>query len=324
MKEMNASIQLILARKDEKIALLINELDEINDEKKLLSEVKEISTDNVDNAADDEKYQQFIKLIQTKDDTINVLRSENGDLVSKYKRLKSLYDCEQKRLNKIELLSDAKCNELQRKLDECMVELKKSQDLVVANSPKSQRPNNSCDYVDSLFSVSQPSATFGSPSKNTLHVPPIMKSPKSIISSSSPTSPDSTNLFAFEQFYIRRDNDNNNCDNQSQLLFCALKRDYEMQQQKILKLKSEQLKACKIIKNMIESKKKSSEEVTLLKERIEQMCKQQQQHGNNVTTPLVASSSSSSRMSNRGDVEVQSNIKFNFRERFKNYVDNGI
>lgn len=47
--------------------------------------------------------------------------------------------------------------------------------------------------------------------------------------------------------------------------FVALKNDFALQKQKILKLKSEQLKACEIIKNMIDMRNKANEEITQLK-----------------------------------------------------------
>jgi len=67
--------------------------------------------------------------------------------------------------------------------------------------------------------------------------------------------------------------------------FVALKNDFVLQKQKILKLKSDQLKACEIIKNMIDRKNKTSEEIAQLKMANDALEKKLQLQETAVSTP---------------------------------------
>lgn len=81
-----------------------------------------------------------------------------------------------------------------------------------------------------------------------------------------PPTPDGKNLLNFEKLLTETGDQDT-----IRVEFAALKNDFDVQKQKIVKLKSEQLKACAIIKNMIDFRNKANEEIALLKRAKEEL-----------------------------------------------------
>ncbi|RZC38487.1 centrosomin, partial [Asbolus verrucosus] len=247
-KENNAAIQMILDQTNSKIKTLMAELDQAND--KLSSREDDLRDMSFRLEETKAKCQGLHKKLQEKSQLVDEVSSENDQLRKRHAILVADLEKERKRYEKLKATSDQKVADLQCKLEASLTELKKSQELVVSKSP-ARRPGNT--DADS-FSVQKPATPPRSPQKDTfLHasVPSPVLTPVS--------SPSSSVNFSFE----------NGVDLKH--VIEQLKIDRDAQQQKIVKLKAEQMKACKIIKSMIDSRNKTNEEIAALKEKNDEL-----------------------------------------------------
>lgn len=163
---------------------------------------------------------------------------------------------ERQRIEKIKMASDQKINELQNKLEASVTELQRSQDLVVSNnkSPRLQIRN----IDNGSFSVEKSTTSCESQQKDCFSFSSNLSPLASPISSPSPSA----------NFHLEPNTD----------LKAALEQvtnDRNEQHLKIVKLKAEQMKACKIIKSMIHSKTKQDEELAEMREKYELLQKHQ-------------------------------------------------
>jgi len=156
--------------------------------------------------------------------------------------------------------------ELQAKLEAAVTEAKKNQNLAVAKSgqDKLSNSNNNGDFV----SVPDAAASYGTAKTDSLHV---QINDRNSSKAQLPPTPDIKNLANFERLLTERGDSNEVLGE-----FANLKSEFAAQKQKIVKLKSEQLKACEIIKNMIEFRNKASEEIAQLKSEKENLEKEKE------------------------------------------------
>ncbi|XP_076270069.1 centrosomin-like isoform X2 [Rhynchophorus ferrugineus] len=144
--------------------------------------------------------------------------------------------------------------ELQSRLETAANEAKKNQNLAVPQDrDRSPRPSTDRHFI----SVPDAAAPDGAAKAHSPHVQVTgARSP-------APVTPDGRALVAFEQLLSVEAAGGSS----PALLaeFAALKADYNAQRQKIVKLKGEQLKACEIIKSMIEFRNRSNDEMARLK-----------------------------------------------------------
>ncbi|KAL1494277.1 hypothetical protein ABEB36_009901 [Hypothenemus hampei] len=166
--------------------------------------------------------------------------------------------------------------ELHLKLEVAINEAKKKQNIAVSSG--CNRPGSPSNTDDRFISATHPTAANGAAQEGPLHAaittqPVINGPPQSQI----PLTPDGKNLLNMEKLLETVDNKN------IHLEFTALKHDFNCQKQKIIKLKSEQLKACEIIKSMIDFRNKAKEEIAQLKKDKENLEKELE---NVVSKPL--------------------------------------
>lgn len=173
-----------------------------------------------------------------------------------------------------------KIRELQNKLETAMNEIRKNQNLAV---PKSPRKTSNMTNTDSNSISVQDSTTFArTAEKDTLPLPIKRDSSSSSFNSSSKSlSPctSSVNRSKSDKYIIivkhletllelikPKDKTDKIIGEIQQLL-----KEHQKQDQIILKLKSEQMKACEIIKTMMGTRNKGDSENNYLKERIKQL-----------------------------------------------------
>lgn len=150
-----------------------------------------------------------------------------------------------------------KVRDLQNKLESAMLEIRKNQNLAV---PKSPRKTSNVSNTDSnSVSVQNSTTPTGVAEKDALHVS-IGKDNQTEKSQNSLAS-QSPSMSIPEKFTVEVVDDE----------IHSLKMETQMQYEKIIKLKSEQMKACEIIKNMIEWRNKANDEINQLKEHIKQL-----------------------------------------------------
>ncbi|XP_060518754.1 centrosomin isoform X2 [Cylas formicarius] len=209
--------------------------------------------------------------IQEQQKNLEDLYEQYSAVGQKYSSAKYELEKERKSARQTKMMSDAKIGELeneleknklrvkdlQSKLDRALVEVEKSQNLAVSTSPTANSRSSNIDGY--LVSVPDAAASDGTAQKDSLHVP-LNVSGTSSTSSSAATTPDGRCLSAFESLLRSRDGG-------ERLLreFGDVRREFVAYKQKIVKLKSEQLKACEIIKSMIDMRNRANEEIAQLK-----------------------------------------------------------
>ncbi|XP_044266519.1 centrosomin-like isoform X2 [Tribolium madens] len=280
----SAAIQLILDQNDNKIKSLSSQLEEAT--KKLDYRIHEFEDMSFQLAEAKAKCQGLHKKLEEKSQIVSELSSENDELRKRQNLFSSDLEKERKRYEKLRASSEQKIADLQSKLEASLAELKKSQDLVVSKSP-GRRPG----YTDAdSFSVQKPTTPSGSPSKDTFLLPTL---PSPVITPTSSPSP-SVN-FPF---------DHNNLDVKQ--IIEQLKNERDSQHQKIVKLKAEQMKACKIIKSMIDSRNKTNNEITTLKQKNEQLERELEGVVSRMQTEGERVSRGGESLSNENSMEEQS------------------
>ncbi|XP_056646795.1 centrosomin isoform X2 [Diorhabda sublineata] len=229
--------------------------------------------------------QTLLKKMVTDNKKFEELAEQYAELKKKYSGMKADLEREHKKTERVKSANDTKVSELeeeneklklkyrelQSKFDAAVTEIRKNQNLAVSKSPmlKSNKSNTDCRSV----SVQDPTTPTGIAEKNALHVQ-IASSSESTISSTSSTSltspstkPEKYNVDFEELLKSSRKE-------KIISLFTSLRQDYETQRQKLFKLKTEQFKACEIIKNMIESRNKANDEITLYQMQIKNLEKE--------------------------------------------------
>jgi DNA repair exonuclease SbcCD ATPase subunit len=247
-KQNNAAIQIVLDQNDSRIKSLTSQLEDANSKLAYREEELHDMTFRLDEAKG--KCQGLHKMLVEKAQALDEMSSENEELRKRHALVVADLEKERKRYEKLKASSEQKTSDLQNKLETSLQELKKSQELVVSKSP-GRRPGNT--DADS-FSVQKPATPPGSPQKDTFLFPTV---PSPVITPTSSPSP-SINF-----------NEGNGVDLKH--IIEQLKTERDLQNQKIVKLKAEQMKACKIIKSMIDSRNKTNEEITVLKEKNEEL-----------------------------------------------------
>lgn len=181
--------------------------------------------------------------LEEQDDLIDELSASN-------QKIRLELEKERQRAEKIKTVSDQKIMELQNKLEASVVELQKSQDLVVSNnkSPRLQIRN----IDNGSFSVQKSTTSCESHQKDNF----------SFSSNLSPLASPSSSPSPSANFLL-----DPNVDLKTILEQVTSERNE--QHLKIVKLKAEQMKACKIIKSMIESRAKLDEELMDLQRKYE-------------------------------------------------------
>lgn len=201
------------------------------------------------------------------------------DIRKKYSMARSELEKEQKKSERAKILSDMKISELedenqkqkfkirdlQAKLDAALVEIRKNQNLAVSKSLV-QKTNISNTDLNSI-SVSNATTSPGTSQKDSLHVQ-ISSPNKTPLSPSSSSSKKSDTSDLEELLQGVGDNP---CNDKILSYFQKLKKEISSQNQKIIKLKSEQMKACEIIKTMMESRNKANDEIAKLKEHVKEL-----------------------------------------------------
>ncbi|XP_030752474.1 centrosomin-like isoform X3 [Sitophilus oryzae] len=149
--------------------------------------------------------------------------------------------------------------DMQMRLEAAVSEANKNQNLAVDQDCVST-PQQSTDAH--FLSVSDAAAPNGIAQTDAPHVPVGEAESRS----PAPSTPDGRALATFERLLAEGGGD-------AALLarFGAVKAEFTTQKQKIVKLKSEQLKACEIIKSMIEIRNRSNEEIARLKQNKEEL-----------------------------------------------------
>jgi chromosome segregation ATPase len=247
-KQNNAAIQIVLDQNDSRIKSLTSQLEDANSKLAYREEELHDMTFRLDEAKG--KCQGLHKMLVEKAQALDEMSSENEELRKRHALVVADLEKERKRYEKLKASSEQKTSDLQNKLETSLQELKKSQELVVSKSP-GRRPGNT--DADS-FSVQKPATPPGSPQKDTFLFPTV---PSPVITPTSSPSP-SINF-----------NEGNGVDLKH--IIEQLKTERDLQNQKIVKLKAEQMKACKIIKSMIDSRNKTNEEIAVLKEKNEEL-----------------------------------------------------
>lgn len=172
-----------------------------------------------------------------------------------------------------------KMRDMQNKLETAMMEIRKNQNLAVPKSPKktSNSPNtdsNSISVQDSTTParVAETDALHVPLAKDDSEKPQKQNSSSSLsLSPSIASSPEKFNVKELEDLLAAlAAGDRAGCE---KILsrFQILRKEHQMQSAKIIKLKSEQMKACEIIKNMMESRNKANDEINQLKEHVKQL-----------------------------------------------------
>ncbi|EFA01271.1 centrosomin isoform X3 [Tribolium castaneum] len=247
----SAAIQIILDQNDTKIKSLSSQLDEAT--KKLEYRVHELEDMSFQLEEARAKCQGLHKKLEEKSQIVSELSSENDEFRKRQNLFSADLEKERKRYEKLRASSEQKIADLQSKLEASLAELKKSQDLVVSKSP-----GRRLGYTDAdSFSVQKPATSPGSPSKDTNLLPTL---PSPVVTPTSSPSPSVS--FPFDH----------NLDLKQ--IIEQLKTERDAQHQKIVKLKAEQMKACKIIKSMIDSKNKTDSEITTLKQQNEELARE--------------------------------------------------
>lgn len=169
-----------------------------------------------------------------------------------------------------------KIRDLQTKLETAMMEIRKNQNLAVPRSPKKTSHITNTDKYSILVQDSTTSPRVAE--KDPLHVS-IEKESQEINPNLSSLSSKSLSSSAAEKLDINDLEDLLNLNLVGDNTHCEkvlsyvkiLAKEHHVQSQKIIKLKSEQMKACEIIKNMIESRNKANNEINHLKEHIKEL-----------------------------------------------------
>lgn len=264
-----------LNQKDQEINQLYNELHEIsskyaNSNQRMRTLEVELERCNGEIQKQSEEIEVRDREMESMASEIEALRNSLTDTqdlyrketkkVEKFKTAVMLCNNKMVDLEKLSELQKTKIRNLEVKLDTVQNEVKKkTEELDSIKSPTRRKKTPNTD-VDS-FSV--PNATSvskkGSPKPNTLN------SSKSTVSSSSSPSPSKSHALEAGE--------NINSQNLDELRseIKKYKEDLAEKQEKILKLKSEQFKACQIIKTMISTRGDSEKEVKALKQHIEKL-----------------------------------------------------
>ncbi|XP_066139248.1 centrosomin-like isoform X3 [Euwallacea fornicatus] len=158
--------------------------------------------------------------------------------------------------------------EKQTKLDVAIVEAKKNQNLVVSTGCAQTQIASNID--DRSISVPDAGTADGAAQKGALHVqisqPGKVKSPSK---SKLPPMPDPKNLLNFERLLLEgADTDTVREE------FTTLKHDFTILKQRNIKLHAEQMKACEIIKNIIDTRNKDSARIAKLEKENEELQKE--------------------------------------------------
>lgn len=292
-KENNASLQIILGQaetlkcryetmqkefqlKDETIKNLGDEIETANERILGFTDQMKDLEDKLNSSHKENLIMQ--KKIQAENKKFDDVMGQLNDLKKKYSMAKSDLEREHKRAERVKMMNDMRMSELeeenekqklkirdlQGKLEAALIEIKKNQNLAVSKSPVQK--SNSSNTDDNYFSVSNPTTPAGTPKKDTLHVQ-INHSSKATITS--PLSPEKFNIQNFEQLLQGAGEQVGTDKIRSE--FQLLISENDTLKQQILKLKSQQMKACEIIRNMIECRNKATEEISQLKKRTEEL-----------------------------------------------------
>ncbi|KAK9869468.1 hypothetical protein WA026_003223 [Henosepilachna vigintioctopunctata] len=290
-KENNASLQMILDQADiintkyEQLRTESEKKDEtIRDLNKELNTAKEKITKISDQVRELEKFKdqhiteslKLTKLLAEKSIAVEQLEDNISGLRKKYANLKSDLEKERQKFDRTKFVNDLKATEmeeelekqrgrvidLQKKLGSAHQELKENQNLLVPKSSKGRSiaTNTDCDNV----SVPNAATSLGVPKENALRDALRSRSP-----SKSPVK-----SFDFNTIY----NILNPImfSNKSQLMkqIAVLKEVLSKSEQRIIHLKAQEMKACALIKNLMEHHKTSESQIQIYKKRIAQLEKE--------------------------------------------------
>ncbi|XP_050307109.1 centrosomin isoform X5 [Anthonomus grandis grandis] len=152
------------------------------------------------------------------------------------------------------------------KLERAAAEAKKNQELAVSCAPTEQSDHSNTDAR--FISVPDPETPKRFAQEGALHlqIESFGRAADKGVSASKnslPSTPDGQNLSTFE--HLLSSNMSGDTQMKIRSKFLSVKKDFEAQKQKIVTLKSDQLKACAIIKNMIAYQNKAKEEIAELK-----------------------------------------------------------
>ncbi|KAJ8961270.1 hypothetical protein NQ318_008955 [Aromia moschata] len=287
-KENNASLQIILGQaetlksryetmqkefqaKEETVKRLNQEIEAANEKMFGFTEQVKDLQDKLETSL--KENQSLNKKMQAENKKLEELMGQMNEL-----KKKSELEREHKRTERVKMVNELKISELeeenekqkikirdlQGKLETAVLEIKKNQNLAVSKSPVQKSSTSNTD--DNSFSVPHSATPTGAAKKNALHVQ--IDAQQKTSAPSSPLSPDKFNIKDFEQLLGAGE-----IPGSDQILSqCRLLHSENATlKQKIVKLKSEQIKACEIIKNMIESRNKATEEICQLKRHVEQL-----------------------------------------------------
>lgn len=172
-----------------------------------------------------------------------------------------------------------KIRDLQAKLESAMMEIRRNQNLAVPKSPK--HTSNTTNTDSNSISVQDTTASTRIAEKDTLYVSinkdKQEKLPNSSLLSSfeslSPcsNSPEKFRVKDFQDLLIMNAAGDQASTEQILSQFQNLTKEHQLQGKKILKLRSEQMKACEIIKSLIEARNTATDEITELKGHIKEL-----------------------------------------------------
>lgn len=279
-KENNASLQSKMEQNDSfrvKYELLIKE-NQLKDEriKNMLLDIEK-STDKLVKANREimqleekleistNECQKMSEKVEENNRVIDDMLTQINHLKRKYMCAKSDLENEQKKSARAQVLNDTKIANLEEqniRQKQKIHDLQKKLEAAISDAKDSAMYK--CGMKDGKTDVESsvpPITPNASPKKDALALP-LVKSPKN--SSTSSLSPQQNSV---KSDMILKDLEVllNGSGDHGQKLYCELKTDLNRKNEKIIKLKAEQIKACEIIKQMIESRNKANEEIQYLK-----------------------------------------------------------
>ncbi|XP_019864927.1 centrosomin isoform X3 [Aethina tumida] len=260
-KETNASLQLLLAQKED-LKERVETLEKFNEES---NQCRIELEEKLKKAA--EELQSLTKKASKAEQMADEFKSQVDDLKKKMSSLKSEAEKERKRAERHKTHGEARTADLEsdneklkqklhetvQKLEEARADAARQHHLAVP-SRKSERRGASPTDRDRV-SDTRPESPRRSAQANAQSLP---LSP----SASNISSPERLDVSQLEQLLLGA----GESATVHQILdaVARLKEDYASQRKVIVKLKGEQVKACEIIKNLIEARKKDSEKIATL------------------------------------------------------------
>ncbi|KAG5878661.1 hypothetical protein JTB14_015596 [Gonioctena quinquepunctata] len=278
-KENNASLQFIIGQaetlktrydnmhkeymvKEETINNLQGELEASN--KKMIDFTNQMREVQEKLEVANRENQSLHKKILHENHKFEELMDQTNELKKKYSGSKADLEREHKRNERLRIMNEmrtaelekeneiqkTKIRDLQGKLETALIEIRKNQNLAVSKIQNSTAPT-------------------GAEETDALHVQ-ITPTSKRFSVPSSPLSPDAFSSCDFEEMLKAAGEQPGGLD-KIHSEFQKLKNEYDVQKQKLAKVKQEQFKACEIIKSMIDSRKKANDEISELRKHVKQL-----------------------------------------------------